>query len=168
MTGQDEREVDALTRLRSFAESLGALDDPPRYETSDADSYFIHEELLDIAEGFHLTPTAVLEDAGPEAGHTFEVSVRSRGSAGVLGGPKSDANWWGDPSVVRVRAWNLPDAVAMASTIPYHKWESAPTAEVKAEALCPNCGPLIPGTPVAPCMNRAAIATHLREKGETE
>lgn len=165
MTGQDEREVLAgiliehtrmnIERCRCGWSDLGR-------------SHARHVADAILAEGFHLTPTAVLEDAGPEAGHTFEVSVRSRGSGGVLDGPKSDANWWGDPSVVRVRAWNLPDAVARAATIPYHKWESAPTAEVKAEAWEEGYwqginGHTGPGNPY-----REPNATHLRENGGAE
>lgn len=72
------------------------------------------------------------EDAGPNAGHTFEVSVSSRGSSNVVGDPEHhDSNWWGEPFVTRVRAWNQADALRMAVQMPLHEWDRAPEPDAE-------------------------------------
>lgn len=93
-------------------------------------------------------PAPHVESNGPEHGHTFEVSVRSRGASTVIGsGIYSDANWWGDPLVMRVRAWNLADALAMASQIPFGEWKwpsedgPAPTAARCSHGCDTSVGP---------------------------
>jgi hypothetical protein len=63
-------------------------------------------------------------DEGTEAGHTFEITSRSRGSYGVVGEEgHSDARVFGPPLTVRVRAWNLPDALCKASELPMSAWD---------------------------------------------
>jgi hypothetical protein len=64
-------------------------------------------------------------EQGPEDGHTFRFTMASRTSANVEGEPKSDSGWWGDPSRVEVRAWNLRDALAKAQALPLSAWVPA-------------------------------------------
>ncbi len=59
---------------------------------------------------------------GPEAGHTFEITWRLRGSPAVVGGPHHDSEDWSEPSSQRVRAWSLREAFARASAIPLNVW----------------------------------------------
>ncbi|WP_291378882.1 hypothetical protein [Demequina sp.] len=96
---------------------------------------FIVNELR--AADTELAPTVRLESAGPEAGHTFEVSVRSRPSANVVGEPKHDADWFSEPDVLRVRAWNRRDALRMAAQVPMPDW--VPTDTQDAGPSCPTC-----------------------------
>ena len=76
------------------------------------------------------------ESDGPEAGHTFEVSVKVRGSGSVEGEPKTDANWWGSPDTLRVRAWNRRDALLIASQVSMGDWRDE---DDEADAPEPEC-----------------------------
>lgn len=69
---------------------------------------------------------------GPESGHTFRISVDSRGSYAVVGveGHTDSEDFMGPPMTVEVRAWNLPDAVRRAANLPVSVWfESIEDAE---------------------------------------
>jgi hypothetical protein len=59
---------------------------------------------------------------GPEAGHTFEITWRLRGSSAVVGEPHFDSEDWSEPITQQVRAWSLREALARAQTIPLHVW----------------------------------------------
>lgn len=62
-------------------------------------------------------------EGGPDAGHTFEVAWRVRGSSSVVGVPgHRDADWWSEPTVGRFRAWSLADALAQACAVPLRRW----------------------------------------------
>lgn len=83
--------------------------------------------LLTICEhspNYHHVP-----DLGPESGHTFRVSVESRGSYAVVGVEgHTDADHFEPlPGVVEVRAWNLNDALHRAAQRPLSAW--FPTAD---------------------------------------
>ena len=57
--------------------------------------------------------------SGPNDGHTFEISVRLRGSYGVVGEPDStDAEDFSPLKTVEVRAWNLREAFRKAADLP--------------------------------------------------
>lgn len=63
-------------------------------------------------------------DLGPESGHTFRVSVESRGSYAVAGveGHTDAEDFSGPVMTVEVRAWDLPEAVRRASNYPLSVW----------------------------------------------
>ena len=75
---------------------------------------------------------------GPEAGHTFEITWRSRGSSAVVGGPHSDSDYWGEPVTQQVRAWSLREAFARVSTIPLNVWFPDEDDDVPAAAARPT------------------------------
>lgn len=65
--------------------------------------------------------TAATPTIGPDTpteGHTFEISVRSRGSIGRRG----DADYWSEWRTVRVRSWNQRDALLRAAHAPLVTW----------------------------------------------
>jgi hypothetical protein len=65
-----------------------------------------------------------MENDKPEYGHTFEFTVRSRGSYTVGDGPATDADEFsGHGHVVRVRAWSLREACRAAMNVPLPKWD---------------------------------------------
>jgi hypothetical protein len=80
---------------------------------------------------------------GPEDGHTFRISVTSRGSYAVWPegdpepGPHSDAEEFMGPGfTLDVRAWNLQDAMAKAAQVPLGGWsmvghEGTPLSEME-------------------------------------
>jgi hypothetical protein len=80
---------------------------------------------------------------GPEDGHTFEISYRSRGSYRVVGDEQHhDAPGYSGPTHrVEVRAWNLRDALRRAAELPFDELmgeqAEVPTA---AEQTCARCG----------------------------
>lgn len=60
---------------------------------------------------------------GPDDGHTFEFIMRLRGAYGVTGEPgHRDSLYWHEPVALRVRAWNLRDALRKAAETPLHAW----------------------------------------------
>lgn len=59
---------------------------------------------------------------GPDAGHTFEITWRSRGSFAVTGQPHHDADYWSAPIVARFRAWSLAEALDKARALPFERW----------------------------------------------
>lgn len=121
-------DVDELRSAANPIHEETCRDEHDENETPESDwpcMLLANRVLAASDQGGAPTTTVTMEGAGPEAGHTFEVSVRSRGSSGVLDGPKSDDDWWGEPSVLRVRAWNHNDAVAMAAQVPYPDWDTA-------------------------------------------
>ena len=63
-------------------------------------------------------------DAGPEDGHTFRVSVTSRGSYGIAGeeGHTDADEFMGPAMTLDVRAWNLPEALRRAAARPLSQW----------------------------------------------
>lgn len=63
-------------------------------------------------------------DLGPDSGHTFRVSVESRGSYAVVGveGHHDADDFMGPVMTVEVRAWNLPDALRRACNYPLPSW----------------------------------------------
>lgn len=73
-------------------------------------------------------------EQGPDDGHTFRFICRSRMSSTVDRETWSDADWWGPPLVYEVRAWDLPQALRVASTVPVASWfEGALTEELDSE-----------------------------------
>lgn len=62
--------------------------------------------------------------ADPELGHTFRISVVSRGSYGIgVGGQHSDADAFdGVPWAVEVRGWSLSEALERAARLPLWAW----------------------------------------------
>lgn len=63
----------------------------------------------------------------PDQGHTFVISVVSRGSGKVVGEKhNTDSNWWSEPTRIAVRAWSLPDALVIAADLPMAAWISPP------------------------------------------
>lgn len=66
-------------------------------------------------------------DLGPESGHTFRVSVISRGSYAVAGieGHTDAEEFMGPAMTLDVRAWNLPDALRRVSHRPLAAWFAA-------------------------------------------
>lgn len=64
-----------------------------------------------------------LSASGPEAGHTFRISMSSRGSYSVVGEPgHRDAAEFDEPRTVEVRAWNLREALLQAIDLPLSAW----------------------------------------------
>lgn len=63
-------------------------------------------------------------DHDPDNGHTFRISVDSRGSYMVVGDEHhSDAgDFHGIPHVLEIRAWDLPAALAKAAALPLSAW----------------------------------------------
>jgi hypothetical protein len=59
---------------------------------------------------------------GPEAGHTFCITVDIRGSSNVVGHPKQDGPEFREFGSVMVRAWNLPDALRKAAEMSLDEW----------------------------------------------
>lgn len=56
-------------------------------------------------------------------GHTFFITVTSRGSYAVVGEPgHTDADHFGPPMTVDVRAWDLPTALRKAAAVPLNEW----------------------------------------------
>lgn len=112
----ERRAQEALTLVDpDLARPIAALISALREETSAARRYA-------RARDIETPPTDLATPATPEEGHTFHVAVWCRGSSGVLDGPKSDADWWGAPLEVRVRAWNLFDALELAHMEPLQNW----------------------------------------------
>lgn len=67
---------------------------------------------------------------GPEEGHTFRFEVSSRMSSRVIGDPEHhDADWFGPPHVLHVRAWSLPAAAHKAAELPFAAWSMWEPAE---------------------------------------
>jgi hypothetical protein len=62
---------------------------------------------------------------GPDDGHTFVISVRSRGSYKVVGeAHHHDADWMNErPLTLTVRAWSLPAAMRAAALVGLNDWE---------------------------------------------
>jgi len=73
------------------------------------------------AEGEHLCQT-------PEDGHTWVITGASRMSSGIMGPEDAaphdyqDADWWGEPFSIQVRAWDLPAALRLAAEQPLAAW----------------------------------------------
>lgn len=75
------------------------------------------------------------ERTDPEAGHTFRLQARSRGSYAHLTedgttSPHTDADWMPtdveeaeDGFRIEVRAWNLRDALTKAASLPLSAWK---------------------------------------------
>lgn len=96
------------------------------------------------AANTHRDPESEVHGGGPPSGHTFEISVRSRMSGNVVNEhgeethPHSDADWFGPPWSLRVRAWNQRDALRLAATLPITDWERPGIQrdeEIQAQAL---------------------------------
>lgn len=65
------------------------------------------------------------DDDSPEMGHTFHIEVASRGSYAVVGEPgHTDADHFGPPMTLDVRAWDLPAALRKAAAVPLNEWGS--------------------------------------------
>lgn len=65
------------------------------------------------------------EPDGPEDGHTFRITVSSRGSYGIVGVEGyTDASDFGPPWTMDVRAWNLRDALRKALEAPFDTWDT--------------------------------------------
>lgn len=62
-------------------------------------------------------------DGGPEAGHRFQLTVRSQGFG---------SDWLGPAHTVTVRAWDLPAALRKAADLPLSAW-AWPSDEVLDE-----------------------------------
>lgn len=60
----------------------------------------------------------------PDLGHTFEITVRCRGSHKVVGDPvhTDSKDFMGDPWTFRVRAWSLKRAFRRAAKLPMTVW----------------------------------------------
>lgn len=69
------------------------------------------------------------DTGGPEDGHTFHFLVTSRMSAGMVGEERHDADWWGPPWTLEVRAWSLRAACAQAALVPLSEWGMPVEAE---------------------------------------
>lgn len=90
--------------------------------------------MSDLEQGLppcqHTTAAAGVEErclvcspGTADDGHTFRISVETRGSFGVVGEPHhTDAEWWGAPFVREMRAWDLPQALRVAATLPLSSW----------------------------------------------
>lgn len=65
-----------------------------------------------------------MQSDSPEDGHTFRITVVSRGSYAVEGVPgHKDAEWLeDDPFEIEVRAWDLKTALLKAVCRPLHEW----------------------------------------------
>jgi len=74
--------------------------------------------------------------SGPDDGHTFAISVRSRGSYRVVGEEHHhDSDWMGErPITLTVRAWNLPDAMRAAAAVGLNDWEGWGEQETDTES----------------------------------
>lgn len=77
---------------------------------------------------------------GPEAGHTFEITYRCRGSHALVGGPHSDSDWWSEPVTQQVRAWSLSEAFARAQALPLASWLEDEDDNEPAAAARPTGG----------------------------
>lgn len=65
---------------------------------------------------------------GPDQGHTFRITVQSRGSYRIQGDEQyhDEPDFSGPPWVQEVRAWSLMEALRRAQDIPFATWaESA-------------------------------------------
>lgn len=60
----------------------------------------------------------------PSEGHTFRISVESRGSYRVTGDPtyRDAPEFDGIPWVMEVRAWSLREALEKAVAVPFATW----------------------------------------------
>lgn len=78
----------------------------------------------------HVSPTVgcqtclVPREEGPEDGHTFRITIESRGSYGVVGvsGHTDAEEFAGGARTVEVRAWDLPAALRKAAALPLATW----------------------------------------------
>lgn len=60
---------------------------------------------------------------GPDEGHTFRFEVSSRMSSKVVGEEfHSDADYFGPPHIVHVRAWSLTEAIGKVAALPFGAW----------------------------------------------
>lgn len=83
---------------------------------------------------------AMLDD--PDQGHTFEITVQSRGSHKVVGDEHhtDSKEFYGDPWTIRARGWSLSEALKRAAEIPFHIWAySAHVEEDDREVLGVLC-----------------------------
>lgn len=62
--------------------------------------------------------------ADADQGHTFEISIRSRGSYIVQGDEhhRDEPDFSGEPYVVQIRAWSLKEALEKAVDVPFEVW----------------------------------------------
>lgn len=58
----------------------------------------------------------------PADGHTWEVTVRSRGAFGSPDGTYHDADWWSEHHPVQVRAWDLHAGLDAVRALPIEIW----------------------------------------------
>ena len=85
-------------------------------------------------------------EEGPDHGHTFRLTARSRGSYTVAGDPRhTDAPDFGPPMLaVEVRAWSLPQALRKAAELPLSAWvpddAHESSGQVAYEAYCASTG----------------------------
>lgn len=71
------------------------------------------------AAGYTHVPPPPNHPEGPDDGHTFRITMSSRGSYDVVGDPHhSDSPVFGPETSVDVRAWNLRDALHRAAEMP--------------------------------------------------
>ena len=67
----------------------------------------------------------------PDEGHTFRITVTSRGASKVVGEEhNTDANWWSDPWTIEVREFSLAAALRKAARVPFATW--AESVEVRS------------------------------------
>ena len=81
-----------------------------------------------LAEFLGRAKKADIEETGHDCGSRFEVTVRLCGHGGIEGAPASehrDADWWGEPHTVVVRAHSMRDALLLAAATPLDVWFEA-------------------------------------------
>lgn len=76
----------------------------------------------------------------PDDGHTFVISVRSRGSYRIVGEEHHhDADWMNErPITLTVRAWSLPAAMQAAAAVGLNNWEGWGEQEEATETATPE------------------------------
>jgi hypothetical protein len=59
----------------------------------------------------------------PDEGHTFRITVTTRGASRVMGDKHArDSDWWSDPWEIEVREHSLASALRKAARVPFAVW----------------------------------------------
>lgn len=113
--------TDEPGRIRSFCGAAG-YNLAEQWENVTCEECENRRGAISKVEAREIAHLAELES--PEHGHTFEITVRSRGSHKVVGDPvHTDAqDFLGEPWTFRVRAWSLKKAFERAAHLPMTIW----------------------------------------------
>ena len=90
--------------------------------------------------GFPKSPKVASEES-PDKGHTFRIVFESRGSFKVGDSDYiQEADWFGPPHQIEVRAWNLRDALLKAAMLPFNVQMGTQSQLIRVEpGTCPKC-----------------------------